>query len=462
MKKLILFGFCFQLLFSCNEQQTDNPTTDPKLLTNQKDKSSGLQSFQIETPTNKFVISINKSQVLVTLKNSRITVPANAFIDKLGKEVEGKIELVFKEYQTVGEILASEIPMVYTNPNGEKENFESAGMFEIRAFQGKEELRLKPNKTIKVELSSSDNGQYNFYQLNDQHQNWSINKENCLPVPNDYRQSMQNELDEMDNAVLDEPKKPIDYNPNQPVFDINQDFNNNQELKDFNGVMWQPTEGDINKSKQMYEKVVSKQIEFFKMEPADNENLEFVLKFISTTDTILFKAAPILKGRLLSQQKDKNEKLIKGLIASAKKHKNITDQIKRESELLRTFDVAELGIYNYDRQFKDPNAIMIDALLAFEGISEPQDLEFVSIYLIPSSKRVVIKYTEETFHSLAINPKENNKLVAVLPDNTVFYFSNKDFHELNLFDKKKVKIQMNKYEKVVNDVKVLDDLISSL
>ena len=462
MKKLILFGFCFQLLLSCNEQVTNNPTTDPKLLSNQKDKSTGLQSFQLETPTNKFVVSINKNNVLVTLKNSRITVPANAFIDKIGNEVEGKVDLIFKEYQTVGEILASEIPMVYTNQNGEKEDFESAGMFEIRASQNGEDIKLKPGKKIKVELVTPESGNFNFYQLNDQNQNWSIKKKNCLPVANEYLQSMQMELAILDNSIQDKPKQPLEYNPNQPVFDINQDFYNNQELKDFNGVMWQSTEENPIKSKQLYDQVIAKQFELFKMEPLDNDNLEFILKFINSKDTIVFKAAPILKGKLLSRQKDKNQKLVNSLIASAKKHKSITDQIKRESELLRTFDVSELGIYNYDRQFKDPNAIMINASLAFEGISEPQDLEFVSIYLIPSSKRVVIKYTQETIHLLAINPKENNKLIAVLPDNSVFYFSNKAFHELNLHDKQKVEIQMTKYKKVVNDASVLDDLISTL
>ncbi len=462
MKKLILFGFCFQLLMSCSEQVTNNPTTDPASLPNQKEKSIASQSFQIETPTNKFVISVNKSQVLITLKNSRITVPANAFVDKVGNEVQGDIELMFKEFHTVGEIIASEIPMVYTNSKGEKEIFESAGMFEIRAFQGKEELSLKSNKTIKVELSSSDNGKYNFYQLNEQNQNWSVKKEDCLPVPNAYRQLLQQDLDNSSYDILEQPKEPLDYNPNQPVFDINHDFNDNKELKDFNGVMWQFTEGNETKSKEYYEKIVSKQFEMFKLEPEDNDNLEFKLIFINGKDTISFKAAPILKGKLLSIQKDKNAKLIKALVASAKKHKNITDQINRESELLRTFNVADLGIYNYDRQFLDPNTVKIDALLAFEGTIESQDLEFVSIYLIPSSKRVVIKYTQETIHLLAINPKENNKLVAVLPDNSVYYFSNRDFHEMNLLDKKKVTLKLKKYKKEVNEAKEMDNLISSL
>ena len=75
----------------------------------------------------------------------------------------------------------------------------------------------------------------------------------------------------------------------------------------------------------------------------------------------------------------------------------------REKKLLRIFNVDKLDVYNYDRQFKDPKTIgFLPEIVLADGNSS-DDMNF---FLIPTEKRVVIKYTPYSRKDFRINPSE--------------------------------------------------------
>lgn len=81
-----------------------------------------------------------------------------------GKPVTGNYNLEYREFRNPAEIALSGIPMTI-NEHGEMMHFSSVGMYEIKAFQNGEELKLK--KPIEVDFNCTDVKQdVSFYQMN--------------------------------------------------------------------------------------------------------------------------------------------------------------------------------------------------------------------------------------------------------------------------------------------------------
>jgi hypothetical protein len=109
-----------------------------------------------------FVVMPGKKAVFTTKKGSRITVPADAFTHTDGTLCNTPVDLRFIEFHNVKEIFLSGIPMQYDS-SGVRYTFESAGMFDIRAFRDSESLVLANGKGITVDLVSQQTDPFNFY-----------------------------------------------------------------------------------------------------------------------------------------------------------------------------------------------------------------------------------------------------------------------------------------------------------
>ncbi len=96
---------------------------------------------------------------------SSIEIPANAFVDKSGKPVTGKVALKYREFHTASDILASGIPMLSNDESGNAKSFESGGMFEISATSNGEEIDIAKDKKINVHMASDVAGDFDFYYL---------------------------------------------------------------------------------------------------------------------------------------------------------------------------------------------------------------------------------------------------------------------------------------------------------
>jgi hypothetical protein len=110
----------------------------------------------------RFVVKPGKKGTFTTSKGSTIQVPANAFTYRDGTPCDQEVEVQFAEFHTVAEIYMSGIPMQYDSA-GISYTFESAGMFDVRASSGGEDLLLADHKGIQVDLVSNAPETYNFY-----------------------------------------------------------------------------------------------------------------------------------------------------------------------------------------------------------------------------------------------------------------------------------------------------------
>ncbi|MEM9025120.1 MAG: hypothetical protein AAGB22_15340, partial [Bacteroidota bacterium] len=110
-------------------------------------------------------LTINADRdTLVAMDNgTSIYIPKDAFQTTSGKPVTGEVTLQYRQFDTPGAVIASGIPMTYTDGAGEKQQMESAGMFDIRGFSGEEPIAIREGKSLDVNLSSAVNGDFDLF-----------------------------------------------------------------------------------------------------------------------------------------------------------------------------------------------------------------------------------------------------------------------------------------------------------
>lgn len=114
---------------------------------------------------------------------SKINIPKSSFVNKKGEEIQGEVEILYREIHDQAEIIASGIPMRYDSA-GKEFTFESAGMFEIKGYQNGEPVFIKHDKPLTVEFNSKQpEDHFNQYFLDTVAKNWTYLKRDNPVVP---------------------------------------------------------------------------------------------------------------------------------------------------------------------------------------------------------------------------------------------------------------------------------------
>ena len=467
MKTLKTHILCLSILLvsSCAQDVQTGELNQDELSKVEKEDKALLKQSDINLTSNKEVFTIDPSQstVLTTANGTRVHIDKNSLIDENGNNPESPVDFEVMEFNTIGEIIASNIPMVYENPQGEKEQFVSAGMFSLNAFHKGKKLSLKPNSKMKVEYASTVDGPFNFYRLKDDSTNWVLKDTKCIPKKNPYLKDKKDELAELVKNQPTPEKPVVSYKPNDRVFDIKTYKSNDSQLEMLNGVVWKYIGNDAELDPYNRKADFSHTFELQKMEDIDTSFLAFTLTFRDkkTKKSFSIPCAPVFQGKLLDLENEKFAQSIKALKASLRSQEELAAEMKREKELLRIFEVEDFGIYNYDIKWTDNDLIPFIADFQFDGNNK----ELANVFLIPSNKRIVVKYTPSTAKDFAMNPQSFNRLIAILPDNSIYLLDSKAIKAMNLSREKegtKVLFNLKKVNKKVESASDLDDLVATL
>lgn len=459
--KTLIYTILALIIVACSPSVPEENVVNSKAT---KGETNELSSAGVLiNPKDLFTILNSKDTILETSKMSRIHISKGSFEHLDGSKCGNKVRIEFNEYQTSGEILASGLPMKYKDNKGTEMDFESAGMFEIRAYEGKEELRLKKDKEVKVELATPTDGMYNFYQLNDNTRAWKEEKKNLRPIPNPYLDAVNQEQKTLDSLKNEKPKKLVSYKPSDQLLDIKANLETYPEFKEIPGAMWKYMGDDPKQDPAKNGANFSKTYAFVSLKPAEGSEYVFDIQFVAGKDTIEFPMAPVFTGKL----KSKGEKLFRERLQKfaeiTKEKERLRNQARRESELLRVFNLGKLGVYNYDRQYKDQNAIPILAEFTF-GDKLHADAKEMHVFLVPKQKLVVIKYDIESASSFRINLHETNRLIAVDGEGTVYALSDSeiDAYQLNQKKGQKVVFKLKKLNQKAKTSADVDQVLASL
>ena len=103
-----------------------------------------------------------------------VRIPGKTLLHADGSPVYGEVELLFREYRTLADYIASGMPMHYSDERDDF-HFNSGGMFEVRVAQQGEALHMKPDHHYEVDFTPVNNlSNASLYALNDQTDEWQF------------------------------------------------------------------------------------------------------------------------------------------------------------------------------------------------------------------------------------------------------------------------------------------------
>ena len=139
---------------------------------------------ELDIPYQKFEIDPSQPNELFSKMGAKINIPSDAFLDKDGNVIKGKVEVSFREFYNPLDFYLAGIPMNY-NDNGVDKVLESGGMVELTAKSNKAELFVNPSSKIKVDLFSwTKSKDFNLYDLDKTTGKWIEKGKDSISISN--------------------------------------------------------------------------------------------------------------------------------------------------------------------------------------------------------------------------------------------------------------------------------------
>lgn len=351
----------------------------------------------VTIPLKSYKINASEETVIHTTRGTQITVPAGSLTDANGNPVRGNVNLRFREFHDAAEILVSGIPMRYDS-SGVKYDFISAGMFEITAEQQGKQLRIGKGKTIDIALASfkSDEG-YSFYNLNTETGGWS-NLGIRVAEPNKQKATELKQF--KDNNLI--------------VFDI--DYSTHPELQPFHGINWTYTGNDKTKNPLTNKWILQERWREIALSER-NEKGTYIITLSNRHKRIELEMTPYFTEDQQQQLSDFAVQ-VENYQALVSEQKALESKIQLQADLTRSFAVSEFGFYNWDKISKLAEEQQLSVVNASFSIDGKPVEEVSQIYFINGKDQLLSRETK-VWEKLVFQPKENNRLLLVLPDNRV-------------------------------------------
>ncbi len=357
---------------------------------------------------------------------THLSIPPMAFVTKHGKLVNGEINVKFREFHDAKSILLSGIPM-QLNENRD-EYMQSAGMMELRAFKGREELIIQNGKYINVSLAAENKVDKNFklYKLN--------NNEQWLETGSFKTDSNQYKIDGL-ASIPSLPVYPKNPNPGEDdfVFTLSMDMKNSPYLKAFKGVKWVMKKQDDGK---LPLKQLRTGWDNIKVKKIDDEKNIFQITFSrqvsdfrtnsSRKEKFCLNAVPALKGKKLENAMATYESDLEEYETLLALKEMEEERLSLENDMVNSFRIESLGIWNCDRL----NNTNYFAKGTYEFDFEDSFLPFVnklSLYVVLNDQNGVLMYHNTNWSDVPFFVDENVELFAVLPDLSVAHVSPSEY-----------------------------------
>jgi hypothetical protein len=422
-------------LSACNSNKQNQNQNELSLVDEIKTEAqfiSDQKLFEgVSLPVYTEKISVSGDKTLKMPTGAEIDIPANAFIDRHGNEIKGDVTIKYKEIKSPADIIIENINMTYDSA-GQTYQFMTAGMFDLRAFSGDNELLLKEGKSIEVSYLSDKPGHYNFYHYDKGWKYAGVPKEN-IPL----------------NAGIKESKttgmlEPTQVNTEEDlIVDIKLDHKRFSELAIYKKVLWKYA-GDLGNEDAI--EILRKPVSKTSLE-ASGKKGGYLYKFSTASGNFEFPVKPVFSEKAMKEA-------MKAYQASQSKP-DPTPQIKR------TIDVSRLGLMNYDVIYKYPNPMVVEVEFTIKN-NENQKVEGLPLFHITGEDNVLVDISKQK--QITYSKKLNNKFVAVLPGKKVAVLGTSGF--LKTINEKgkatKILIELTELEEQILSGSDLNRIISGL
>ena len=426
----LLFVMCGMI--ACNNAADtaliESPETDTNKqseVTFSSDIVPPLDDIDVEMSTHK--IDAQKGGTIEIATGTKITIPSNAFIDANGTPINGKVAVNYREFHTVTDVVACGIPMRCSK--GEEQGFlKTAGMFELRASADGQPLAIADGKKIEVDMASyKDGSEYDFYYFDEDKQAWQQTGTGT-PKPNLAKQQKEKNID---SDLPLQPIPPKKFDENKFVFDLDVDFKQFPELRAFEKVTWQYAGSSAQDDPEQNDWIFEETWEDVKVLPDNMEKGHFAIHFIKGEKVFKTLATPALGGNDYDKAIASYKKLmtdysqVLGEIADERR------RLQQQADFIRSVSITNTGFHNWDYWQNQAERLMITAVFKFDE-SLNYDVNDIAIFHIFDEESTVLRYPAHKNVPFHFNPKQDNKVVAILPGNKAAVYDEKDFVNLRM------------------------------
>lgn len=417
------------LLAACNSNSNNQENQVINLPSDALGVETALLAVQppitgLDVPFQSYSVPTSEGMSIETATGTTIEIPANAFVDKDGNPITGTVDIQFREFHDATDIIASGIPM--HNPET-GEFMETAGMFEIKGEQKGQEIFVKGDKDIEVNLASFNEGnEFNFYKLGPKDCRWA-DKGTAAAKPNLKKQTR---LAELDAELPTAPVKPRKHsNVENFVFDLDVNYSMFPELKSFKGVVWEYAGQGENPEKNEW--IFTSDWDKINLEKSSTGYFELVLSNKDKKFKTLVR--PVLSDENYEEALAAFTATKMAAYNTVKKaQQDERERLNAQAGLVRSFNVSGFGIYNWDIWHK-PGRTRCVAKPKFDVMANvDSDINKISYFLVMGGQRSVVRYSPSTLSKFSFKAADDNALLAVLPEGKVAIFSAKDFKNLDL------------------------------
>jgi len=414
-----------------------------------------------------YVVDAGAGLAFNSTHNSRITIPTYAFLDKGGNIVTGKVEVSYREFYNYIDIFRSGIPMTYAS-GADKQQLESAGMFEFTASKDNEPVYPNPESRISVMMASMNNKPgYNIYYFDKKENQW-IEK-----GPSEARvtQSCVNGFNLTKEEYIE--KKFFYYKPEYTIkisghweqgkikkslfstkqtpdhFNLHFLYTKNTipELNTIRSITWRYTGPD---SKSLYDKVFNSRNGKGIWKDASmvhiDEDDTWLLTLSNDTFTTGFKVIPLLSNdksvikykELITAYKQEQEERIAAQKAEfdkfqadtiayfASNPRFVKRDVPNQFNIVRQFQLDGFGVWNCDRPITISNAVTL--ALSFKDEND-RKIYPINVYLVDKSLNTVFRFDGYRMDNFKFNPLSQNLVWAVFPGDVIAVIRPDEFKE---------------------------------
>ena len=454
----LLWAVACQPATDTETAEISNPLTDPSTLDpdNPALQLAVAPPFKgVDVPFENYTINAAEAQTLSTPSGTQIHIPANAFVDADGKPVEGEVAIRYREFHRAEDIIASGIPM-HEPETGDY--METAGMFEIRGDYQGQEVVLRADKKVRVDMASYVEGdQFNFYQLGPKDCRWQ-EKGTAAPQPNLAKAKAIAALNQQLENTAKQWRTPEEVENTVVEMEIN--YKRLPALRAFQNVLWEQVNAQVE------EWVYETDWEEAEVEQTPAGIYELVLT--AGDKNYRMPVRPVLSGK--DQEKALSlfrEETAANFERIQREQAQERQSIETKADLLRSFEVTEVGICNWDTWIRTKQAgdrrflvnTRFDEVATRMMNDHPHK---TSYFYVTDNRRSVIRYGAISFKYFA--RKANDKpgvMIAVLPDGSVAISSAKDIAAIteNKANDSEITMPFVRLEERIKSIEDIQDLV---
>lgn len=392
MKKITLLVASISFLIACNTNKisVNSEKTDGFKINNElSNEAPKAQSF---------TINASKGAHIETTDGSKLLIPAGSFLDKNGKPVEGEVNVEFTAYRGAQDIISGGIPMQASN-NGELGQFVSDGMFKIDAKASGNEVQIAKDKPVQVFQKSLDTkSSFQSWYFDAKQGAWKDLGKRETPCDDKKIEKIATSLGLTANPTNKKAKEiaatgPKAYDPGKKVLDLNFDKRNYPELSDYSKVMWQFAGNNASQDPSKVSWVQNGAWTDVKLDLLNADDLTYSLSFKVNNTTFNTVVTPALSGKDLAAAKSRFQQKLAQADNRKVAVENIQASKAASAELYNSFTVSNLGVYNCDRFYHDPNAVEFTPNCTLDNV---ELLEGQTIYCLTDNKTNVIQFNSTT------------------------------------------------------------------